>query len=173
MSSYPYLFLSGGVIVLTRISRALRISTALVIVSGLFAAVPQNVPAASYKGSVPPASTATVAEAEAFMNTVEQDLQEASVRASRADWVQQNFITDDTETISAQAQEQLNAATTRYALESQRFDGIKMPADLARKFKLLKLLLTAPAPNNDRDRAELTRIATSLGSDYGKGKYCK
>ena len=48
-----------------------------------------------------------------------------------------------------------------------------MPPDLARKFRLLKLSLTAPAPNNDKEREELTRIAASLGADYGKGKYCK
>ena len=38
---------------------------------------------------------------------------------------------------------------------------------------LLKLSLTAPAPNNDKDRKELTEIATWLDGTYGKGKYCK
>jgi len=55
----------------------------------------------------------------------------------------------------------------------RRFDHLKMPPDLARKFKLLKLSLIAPAPNNDKERSELTRIAASLDADYGKGKYCK
>jgi peptidyl-dipeptidase A len=119
------------------------------------------------------AGTATVAEAQAFMKKVEDELQDIGVRASRAGWVQENFITDDTEVLSAQAQEKATAVTTKYALEARRFDGLKMPPELARKFKLLKLSLTAPAPNNDKDRAELTRIATSLDSDYGKGKYCK
>ncbi len=107
------------------------------------------------------------------MKKVEADLQGLIVRASRADWVQENFITDDTELISAQAQEKLTAATTQYALAARRFDGLKMPPELARKFKLLKLLLIAPAPNNDKDREELTRITTWLESAYGKGKYCK
>ena len=38
---------------------------------------------------------------------------------------------------------------------------------------LLKLSLTAPAPNNDKDRKELTEIATRLDGTYGKGKYRK
>jgi len=38
--------------------------------------------------------------------------------------------------------------------------------------KLLKLLLSLPAPSNPAERAELTRIAASMESAYGKGKYC-
>src|SRR5512146_1211726 len=115
----------------------------------------------------------TVAEAEAFMKKAEAQLDDLTVRASRASWVQENFITDDTETISAQAQERLTAVVTQLALDARRFDHLKMPPELARKFKLLKLSLTAPAPNNDAERKELTEIATWLDGTYGKGKYCK
>ncbi|HJX83553.1 MAG TPA: M2 family metallopeptidase, partial [Candidatus Angelobacter sp.] len=115
----------------------------------------------------------TLAEAEAFMKHAEDQLADLSVRASRASWVQENFITDDTEVLSAQAQEKLTAVVTQLALDTRRFDGLKMPPDLARKFVLLKLSLTAPAPNNDAERKELTQIATSMDADYGKGKYCK
>src|SRR5690242_20249334 len=51
----------------------------------------------------------TVKEAEAFMTKAEAQLDDLGVRASRAQWVQENFITDDTETMSAQAQEHLTA----------------------------------------------------------------
>ncbi len=118
-------------------------------------------------------SAPTVADAEAFMKKAEDQLQDLGVRASRASWVQENFITDDTEILSAQAQEKLTAVVTQLALDARRFDGLKMSAELARKFKLLKLSLTAPAPNNDTERKELTTIAASLDADYGKGKYCK
>jgi peptidyl-dipeptidase A len=121
----------------------------------------------------PAAKATTVAEAEAFMKKAEAELQDWGVRAQRADWVEQNFITDDTEVLAAQAQEKLIAVTTQLALDARRFDHLKMPPELARKFKMLKLSLAAPAPNNDQDRGELTRIAASLNADYGKGKYCK
>jgi peptidyl-dipeptidase A len=119
------------------------------------------------------AKPATVAEAEAFMKKAEVELEDLGVRQQRASWVQENFITDDTEIISAQAQEKLTAVTTQLALDARRFDYLKMPPELARKFKLLKLSLVAPAPNNDKERGEQTRIAASLDADYGKGKYCK
>jgi peptidyl-dipeptidase A len=115
----------------------------------------------------------TLAEAQEFMKQAEAQLADLGVRASRASWVQENFITDDTEVLSAQAQEKLTAVVTQLALDTRRFDELKMPPELARKFVLLKLSLTAPAPNNDAERKELTQIATSMDADYGKGKYCK
>ncbi|HET7873412.1 MAG TPA: M2 family metallopeptidase, partial [Terriglobales bacterium] len=118
-------------------------------------------------------SAPTVAEAEAFMKKAEAQLEDLGVRAQRASWVQENFITDDTEALAAQAQEKLTAVVTQLALDARRFDGLKMPPELARKFMLLKLALTAPAPNNDTERKELTEIATWLDGTYGKGKYCK
>jgi peptidyl-dipeptidase A len=116
---------------------------------------------------------ATVAEAQAFMKKAEEQLLDLGVRASRASWVQENFITDDTEAMSAQANEKLTAVVTQLALDARRFDGLKLPPDLARKFLLLKLSLTAPAPNNDAERKELTELASKLDGMYGKGKYCK
>jgi peptidyl-dipeptidase A len=121
----------------------------------------------------PASKAATIAEAQAFIKHAETELQDLGVRAQRAAWVQANFITDDTELLSAQAQEKLTAVTTQLALDARRFDRLKMAPELARKFKLLKLALVAPAPNNDKERGELTRIAASLEADYGKGKYCK
>jgi peptidyl-dipeptidase A len=139
--------------------------------------VPAQTGPAHKKAAAPVKTTAkgepTVAQAEAFMKNAEDALLEEGIRASRAGWVQENFITDDTELISAQANEKLTAVTTQYALDARRFDHLKMPPELARKFMLLKLSLVAPAPNNDKDRAELARIAASLDADYGKGKYCK
>ena len=116
---------------------------------------------------------ATVAEAQAFMKKAEDQLEDLTVRASRASWVQENFITDDTETMSAQANERLTAVVTQLALEARRFEGLKLPPELARKFLLLKLSLVAPAPNNDAERKELTELASKLDGMYGKGKYCK
>jgi len=153
-----------------------RVSRTLPKASAIFALLVASIAVSAMAQSAPAAhasKAATVAEAEAFMKRAETELQDLGVRAQRASWVQENFITDDTELLSAQAQEKLTAITTQLALDARRFDRLKMPAELARKFKLLKLSLIAPAPNNDKERSELTRIAASLDADYGKGKYCK
>jgi peptidyl-dipeptidase A len=115
---------------------------------------------------------ATVAEAQEFVAHAEQRLKELGVKVSRASWIQENFITDDTEALSADANNELTAAVTQLAEQSTRFDGLKLPSDTARKLQLLKLALTIPAPSNPAERDELTKITASLSSDYGKGKYC-
>jgi len=122
------------------------------------------------------ANPPTLAEAEAFMNKAEARLAALSVEANRANWVHENFITDDTEALAAAVNDQFTAATTELVEQAKRFDGLKMPPELARKFLLLKLsVINLPAavaaPKDPALRKELTEIAVSLDSDYGKGKF--
>src|SRR5262249_54470549 len=147
----------GGVMSLTRL---------LVVFLFAASAFPQSSPKDAAARSPHAQGPATLAQAEAFMKKAEDQLQDLGARASRASWVQENFITDDTEALSAQAQEKLTAVVTQLALDARRFDKLKMPPELTRKFMLLKLSLTAPAPNNDAERKELTEIATWMDGAY-------
>jgi peptidyl-dipeptidase A len=113
-----------------------------------------------------------VADAEAFMKQAESRLAELNLVTNHASWVQSNFITFDTDALASDALDRNTALTTELVEQAKQFDGLTMPADLARKFKLLRLLLVAPAPKDPALRRELTEIGTSLEGDYGKGKYC-
>jgi peptidyl-dipeptidase A len=115
---------------------------------------------------------ATVEDARAFLEEAETKLLGLSTDASRASWVQATFITDDTEILAAQSNEKLIAATTADAKRAARFSGLALPADVARKLDLLKNALTLAAPDDAKEREELTRIAAALEGAYGKGKYC-
>ncbi len=115
-------------------------------------------------------SKPTIADAGKFIAETESTLSELNIKLARAQWVQATFITDDTETISADYNERLIAELTRLAPEVKRFDGLKMSPVLARKFLLLKLQLFSL--ENPREREEYTKLASSLEGDYGKGKYC-
>ena len=115
----------------------------------------------------------TVADAQEFMNKAEAQLADLSVKVQRSSWVQENFITDDTQAMAADAIDQVTAVTTQLVEQAKRFEGLKLPPDLARKFILLKLSLTAPAPKDAALRREMTEIGVSLDADYGKGKYCR
>ena len=129
-------------------------------------------------GSVLPAEASerpaapTLSEARAFIEQAEKRLLELEIKASRASWVYSNFITEDTERISAGAQKDVIAAAMELAAGATRFDGLDLPADLARKLRLLKLALTLPAPHDPAKQAELTEIATAMEGRYGKGRYC-
>jgi peptidyl-dipeptidase A len=123
----------------------------------------------AYAQNSPP----TAADAQDFMNKAEAQLSDLSVKVQRASWVQENFITDDTQAIAADAIDEVTAATTQLVEQAKRFDGLTLPPDMARKFKLLKLGLTAPAPKDPALRREMTEIGVSLDAEYGKGKYCR
>jgi len=118
------------------------------------------------------ASTPTVADAKAFMDRAEAELLKINILQQRATWVQETYITDDTEILSASENDRVIARTTELIDESKRFDSLKLPPDLKRKFLLLRLSLTMPAPKDAKLREELTQVAASLDSSYGKGKYC-
>src|SRR5262249_24345276 len=93
-------------------------------------------------------------------------------KAQRAGWVQENFITVDTESMAADANEVFTAATVKLSKEAHRFDGLQLPPDMARKMKLLKLLTILPSPNDPAKQKELAQLEAWLDGEYGKGKWC-
>ena len=116
--------------------------------------------------------TKTIAEGEKFIFETEKRLFDLNIKYARADWIKSTFITDDSEALSAEANKELIAATTELAEQARQYDGLDLSSETQRKMKLLKLSLTLPAPKNPAERDELTKIAASMESDYGKGKYC-
>jgi peptidyl-dipeptidase A len=123
--------------------------------------------------SSPAASGVTETEARQFVERADAELLEQSKRLSQAQWVSANFITTDTEAISADTYQTFIAATMRLAKEATRFDALDLDADTRRRLDLLKLAaIPLPAPSDAAKRDELTKIAASLEADYGRGKYC-
>ncbi len=114
----------------------------------------------------------TAEEARAFLEAAEAKFLDLTVKASRASWVEENFITEDTEEIAAEANEGLNTLSAGLAKAAHRFDGLKLPPEMARKMLLLKLSTTMPAPNDPKEQKELAQVLASLDGDYGRGKLC-
>jgi peptidyl-dipeptidase A len=116
------------------------------------------------------ADDSIVAEARAFIEDVEARLHELSQRASRALWVQQTYLTIETEQIAAEATRDVMAATLEAATGARRFDHVELPSDLARKLLLLKLAESLPGPPDPQGQAELAELAANLESAYGRAK---
>lgn len=114
----------------------------------------------------------TAEDSKKFVDDAEAKLFAATNEAGQAQWVQQNFITQDTEAINAKANERLTTLAVQYAKEAAKFDGVKVDDVLRRKLLLLKLSLTLPAPADPKEAAETAKLAASLDAAYGKGKYC-
>jgi len=116
-----------------------------------------------------------VAAAQKWLKEVEGELLSHWINAERANWVKMTHITHDTEIIAARADEALMEYTGRKSAEAVcRFGPVMkdLPAKMQRKFKLLRLTLSLPAPQDKAQRSELAKIATFMDSTYGKGKYC-
>ncbi|HKW32577.1 MAG TPA: M2 family metallopeptidase [Candidatus Acidoferrum sp.] len=128
----------------------------------------QTLPARNEPGQASP----TPEDAKKYIESAEKELFDLGVKASRAAWVQENFITEDTEQIAADAGEVVNTASAKYAKEAHQFDGLKLAPELARKRWLLELATGFPAPDNPKAQKELAQILASLDGDYGKGKWC-
>ncbi|WP_430423255.1 M2 family metallopeptidase [Phenylobacterium sp.] len=113
----------------------------------------------------------TPAEAKAFVDSAEAQLDKANAFANRAQWVRANFITEDTQWLEAKANAEQNGLLARLAVEAAKFNGVAADAVTARKLKLLKLYAVAPAPNRPGAAEELAGLLTRLDSTYSTGKF--
>jgi peptidyl-dipeptidase A len=136
---------------------------------------PKGPTAAPLVTGIPPVAEppATAADAKAFITQVDKDLRRLWIARDTAGWVNQNFITDDTEALAASGEEATAAYVTEAIQRARRFDGVKgIDPVTARQLMLLKLAQTVPAPSNADERRELAKLQSDMTAVYGKGEYC-
>ena len=113
----------------------------------------------------------TAAEARAFVEETEKKLYDFSVDASRTDWINSTYITDDTDALAAKAGAEGTTMSVQAAIEAARFNDVKgLDAVTRRKLDKLRGGIVLPAPTTEGAATELNEIATKLNSAYGKGK---
>ena len=155
-------------------TRALPLALAATLALGVLACgdrQPSGTASTSPSGSA--SGPATSEEATRFVEQADKDLLELANNVSRAQWVAANFITTDTESLSADAYKNLIVKTMELAKQATRFDNVQVSEDTARRLKLLKLSsIPLPAPSNAEEQKELTTLAAQMEGMYGRGKYC-
>mgnify|MGYP001179024184 FL=1 len=114
----------------------------------------------------------TVSDAEEFVAAAEEKLLDLWMNAGQAAWVQQNFISIDTNAMAASANAAVMAATTELATEAAQFNSLELPEALNRKLTLLKTSLAAVAPADPVLQQELAEILAGMEAAYGQGEYC-
>ncbi|MBY0304463.1 MAG: M2 family metallopeptidase [Sphingomonas sp.] len=132
---------------------------------------------ATAKDTKPAAETATrtvaltAADADAFVAAAEKQLAEYSIDASRIQWVNATYITDDTDALAAKSGAEGTELAVKLALEAARFQKVAdLSPDTIRKLDLLRGTITLPAPTKPGAADELATIVTRMSSQYGKGK---
>src|SRR6185436_17412064 len=114
----------------------------------------------------------TAADAKTFLDTVNDTTLRLGIQQAQAGWVQQTFITDDTEALAARASQVANEAGARFAKESTKYDKVDVPADQRRQLTILKTSLVLATPSDPKESDQLSKIMARLQSAYGKGKWC-
>ena len=91
-------------------------------------------------------------------------MNELNLKSSRASWVQENFITQDTEALSADANKDVIAATTELARQRENLKGKKCPKRRRANSNYSNFATSLPAPSNPEERDKLTKIAAAMSS---------
>src|SRR5689334_791987 len=124
-----------------------------------------------------PPGLKTEKDPAAFLTRAEKELSDYSEYASRVAWVNNNFITDDTDWLNTKAGSEGTLLTVRLANETKAFEKAKLTPDQKRKMDFLRAGIVMPAPSTgtpEQQKAisdELNAITTRMQSTYGKGKF--
>src|SRR6266540_2706601 len=107
-----------------------------------------------------PVADAT-ARADAFIVEAEKELAAHSVLASRAEWINRTYITEDTDALAAEFGARGTELSVRLAKGAAKLDGAKgLSFDVRRKLDFLKQGIVLPAPDKPGAAQELNVIAT-------------
>jgi len=106
-----------------------------------------------------------------WVDMVEKKMGDFSVEYARISWVNSTYITEDTDALAAKYGAESTEMSVRYANQAAKYAKVKgLDPEVARKLDILRNGIVMPAPVRDGAATELNEIATSLNSQYGKGK---
>ncbi|WP_119717712.1 M2 family metallopeptidase [Cognatilysobacter tabacisoli] len=119
------------------------------------------------------ATTAPEGEtADEFVARVNAEYKAMYPELTAAQWLSSTYISDDSQLLSAKANERYLTQLNAWIEQAKRFEGQQMSPQTERTIKLLKLATAMPAPRDPAKLAELTKIATKMEGTYGAGTYC-
>src|SRR5688572_12563160 len=111
--------------------------------------------------------------ADQFVARVNDEYRKMYPEMTAAQWLSSTYINDDSQLLSAKANERYLAQLKSWIEQANRFEGQQMSPETARAIQLLKLGTAMPPPKNPEHLTELTQVATKMEGAYGAGTYCK
>jgi len=120
-----------------------------------------------------PAAAQTAAEAEAFLQDAESQLEAASHEYAHAAWIAATYITYDSQKIEATAYQRFLELSVGFANAAARFNDVELDFADRRKMELLKQFLVIPSPQDSEKARELAKIGSEMAALYGAGEYCR
>ncbi len=109
--------------------------------------------------------------AEDFVQQAEQRLFDFSTHASKIYWINATYITEDSDALAAKVGAEGTKMSVDFALQAAEFAKEEgLDPVIKRKLDILRGGIVLPAPTTAGAADELSKIATDLNSQYGKGK---
>ena len=137
-----------------------------------FAILVIGIPLIAACGGGSTTTSGSAEDARAFLTEANETMLRLSNEANQAGWVQNTYITVDTEAIAARASEAYMTAVTNFAKRAAQFDEVELAPEERRQMNVLKNALTMAAPSDGKEAAELAQLVASMEGVYGRGKYC-
>jgi peptidyl-dipeptidase A len=109
---------------------------------------------------------------DAFVERLNNELQDLLREQSAAGWAYATFINVDTEFLNAKANERVLEYFSGAVEQAKAYKPEELGPNSARAIQLLKLGVAAPAPADPAKRAELASITSKMEGMYGAAKYC-
>ncbi|MFK3649886.1 M2 family metallopeptidase [Lysobacter enzymogenes] len=128
---------------------------------------PASAPSATAPAAAPAGETA-----DQFIARVNDEYKKMYPEMTAAQWLSSTYINDDSQLLSAKANERYLTQLNSWIEQSRKFEGQPMSPATARSIQLLKIGTAMPAPKDPARLAELTQIATRMEGMYGSGSYC-
>jgi peptidyl-dipeptidase A len=135
-------------------------------VLGLSGCNRQASPDATGAAATPDRSNET---ADQFIARVNEEYKKIYPELTAAQWLSSTYINDDSQLLSAKANERYLSQLNSWIEQSRRFEGQQMSPQTARAIQLLKLSAAMPPPRDPAKLTELTQIATRMEGMYGSG----
>ena len=116
----------------------------------------------------------TPADVRTFVAGMNTEYKARYIEPNAAEWVAETYITDDTQALTARANERWLQWLSDEIDRSRPYEKVAgTDAKDARALMLLKLQTAMPAPKDPKHLTELTTLGSKLTAAYGSGKYCK
>lgn len=114
----------------------------------------------------------TAADADAFIAQYNDDFRKMYPDVVAAQWVQSNFITDDSQLLASKANERMLAFSGETAQKAKPFYALKdLKPETARALNLIRV--GSAAPEKPEEREEVAKLGSKMEANYGTGKWCR
>jgi peptidyl-dipeptidase A len=114
----------------------------------------------------------TSADARAFVEQAEQELETAAEYVGHAAWLSSTYINSDSQFVSGKAFQEYSLLSVKFAKQAALYDHLDLDSTLRRKLQRLKMELSFPAPDDKALAGELADLGLQMESMYGSGEYC-